>query len=387
MNTTRPWAATLATVGLVAAGGIVAIGLTNLLDRSSVPTDTGTLEWSVVQFPATNLDAITAVDGRLVMTGADADGPAAWTSNDGLGWRRSTVVIRDQDNLRAEFLSMGIVSGHGDQLVALGHRMIASRDYWETALWTSSDGGESWVEGPEGSFLGTLDVVATDVGYVALGQGPDGIPAVWTSQTGVEWQRVADEFPFGDASVSAIAARDGQIVAVGARPDEAGPGPAMAWVSSDGVQWEPIILSGPVAGSAFDVVATDTGFVAVGSQLGELAGAVAWLSTDGREWRTVVLDRDGEILPTFAAASGGQFVAIGGRSLGRGTGRAAWFVLSPSQPPIPLDLDGGVRGLVGYRDRYVAVVDRGGPTMQTDCGPQLIVGLRRGTPRPDLSVE
>jgi hypothetical protein len=212
------------------------------------PAEIGPKEWPVVQFPATSLDAITVVDGRLVMTGEDADGPAAWISEDGFSWRRSKVVVTNQENLRAEFLSMGIVSGHGDQLVALGNRLIASRDYWETALWTSSDGGESWVEGPEGSFQGTLDVVATGVGYVALGQGPNAIPAVWTSQTGVEWKRVADEFPFGDASVSALAVRGGQIVAVGARLDEAGPGPAMAWLSSDGVQWKPIILSGSDAG-------------------------------------------------------------------------------------------------------------------------------------------
>lgn len=364
MNDSRGWVATVATVGLVA--GCAMLGR----------------EGSVVPFTgATSLDSITSVDGRLVLTGADAEGPAAWISDDGLGWERSAVVIRNQDNLRAEFLSMGVVSGHGDQLVALGHRMIASRDYWETALWISRDGGASWEDAPNGSFpQGTLDVVATDVGYVALGQGPDGIPAVWTSPTGLEWQLVADDSVFGNASVSALAVHDGRIVAVGARPHGAGPGPAMAWLSSDGARWEPIILSGPDAGNAVDVIATDTGFVAVGSQLGELTGAVAWRSSDGRTWQAVVLDRSGEISVGLVAASESRFVAIGGRSLGRGTGRTGFFVLSPSQPPIPLELDGAVRGITALGDRYVAIASCGGPF--EDCLPHLIIGLLPGTPQP-----
>lgn len=388
LPTGRPtWVRSIATGGLMVAAVIVAaIGVRYLLDHRPGATEPGVLEWSVVQFSDSGvLDSITSLDGRLVLAGADADGPAVWISQDGFAWGRSKVVINNQANRDAEFLSMGIVSGHGDELIALGHRRISDGNTvnWEAALWTSRDGGRNWEDAPEGPVpAGTLDVVAIDDGYVALGQGPNGLPAVWTSPSGIDWTLVADASAFGEASVEALAVRDGQIVAVGARLTQTGPGMAMAWRSSDGVQWEPIVLSGDDSGNATDVIAADSGFVAVGSQIGAVTGAVAWQSTDGITWRTVVLNEGGDIGAGSVATLGDQFVAIGGRLLEMTTGRTAWSILSPSGRGIPLDLDGDVRGLAGYGDRFVGIgaADCG---LVDQCAALLFFGLPVGTPWPE----
>jgi len=388
-RTRRPtWVRIIAPGALmVVAVIVVAIGVPYLLDRRQGTTEPGVLEWSVVQFSESGvLDSITSLDGRLLLAGADADGPAVWISRDGFGWDRSAVVVRNKKNLDAEFLSMGIVSGHGDQLVALGNRRIndGGSVYWETALWISRDGGENWQDAPEGSVPhGTLDVVAIERGYVALGQGPDGIPTVWASQNGVDWRLLADDSTFGDASVGALAVHGGQIVAVGARLSQAGPGAAMAWRSRDGVEWEPIVLSGDDSGNVFDVTATNSGFVAVGFQTGVVTGAVAWQSTDGLVWHEVLLNRGGDIAAGSVATLGDQFVAIGGMLLERTTGRTAWSILSPSEPAIPLELDGQVLGIVGYRDRYVGI-GAAGCGLLADCSPLLFFGLPPGTSRPEL---
>lgn len=372
---------------IVAAVLVVAIGVPYLLDRRPAATQPGAMEWSVVPFSESGvLDSITSLDGRLLLAGADADGPAVWISRDGgFGWERSAVVVRNQENQDAEFLSMGIVSGHGDQLVALGNRRIndGGDRHWETALWISRDGGQNWVDAPEGSVpQGTLDVVATDRGYVALGQGPNGIPTVWTSQTGIDWQQVADEATFGEATVEALAIHDGQIIAVGARLSPSGSNPAMAWRSRDGVEWEPIGLSGEDSALAADVVSTDSGFVAVGNQRGVVTGAVAWQSSDGFAWHEVVLDRGGGVSAWFVAASGDQVVAIGGLLLELSTGRTAWSILSPSEPARPLELDGEVLGIASYGDRYVGIgTTRCWPS--ADCSPVLFFGLPPGTSRPE----
>jgi hypothetical protein len=378
----------IAQVGvIVVAVMVVAVGLPFLLDHRPGATDSGPLEWSAVQFSESGvLDSITSLGGQLLLAGADADGPAVWISRDGgFGWDRSTVVVRNQQNRDATFLSMGIISGHGDQLLALGHRSITkgNTSSWETALWISHDGGENWEDAPEGSVpQGTLDVVATDRGYVALGQGPNGIPTVWTSGTGMDWRLVASDSTFGDATVEALAVNDGQIVAVGARLSQSSPSTAMAWRSRDGVEWEPIALSRDDSAAAVDVIATDSGFVAVGSQRGVVTGAVAWQSSDGLTWQEVVLDRGGDIGAGFVAALGDRFIAIGGKLLELSTGRMAWSILSPSGPPIPLEFTGQVLGIVAYGDRYVGI-GSADCFLLPKCASLLIFGVPPGTTWPE----
>jgi hypothetical protein len=82
-------------------------------------------------------------------------------------------------------------------------------------------------------------------------------------------------------SAHAIAARDGRFVIVGDSSDFNDPGPAVFW-SDSGVDWQP-----PPAGdrpdsvNVTDVIATRDGFIAVGIRRDGLG---AWRSVDGRTW-------------------------------------------------------------------------------------------------------
>ena len=224
---------------------------------------------------------------------------------------------------------------------------------------------------------GTLDVVRLDKGYVALGQGPNGVSAIWKSRDGQTWELVSDDATFDSTIVEAIAVHDGQVVAVGGTLTESGPSPAVAWRSTDAVHWERIVLSGADSGNAFDIAASESGFTAVGPRNGAVMGAVAWQSSDGRQWREIVLSR-GNYGATFVGAAGDSFVALGGGSWQKGgCPSQAWSIFSSVQGAIPLNFDGEVVGLVGYRDRYIGIGTTG-------CGPfgysslSLIFGLPPG---------
>jgi hypothetical protein len=368
--------------GLVLAAALVAIGAL-WLARGPAKIDGTNLEWSVAQFAASgNLDSITVLNGKLVMAGADDDGPAIWISQDGLGWGRSSVATRGAANQRADFLSMGFVSGHADQLIALGHRSVThgTASSWEPALWTSDDGGKRWVDALDSSLpQGTLEVVPTADGYVALGQGPNGDPAVWKSQDGLEWRLVSTYATFGAATVEGMAVRHGRLVAVGADLGQAGPGAAMAWWSDDGVTWERVDLSAERAGNSVDVAATDEGFVAVGS-VRDPAAAIAWRSTDGVTWHQVALNGGGGSLAALVAASADQFVAVGGGgSWERGPSptRADLSILSLTGAAISLEQVNEVTGIVAYGDRYVGIGSVG-CGLTGECLPYLIWGLPPG---------
>lgn len=373
----------------VLAGLAIGAGVVYVLERSPKGTDATDLRWSSVQWSASGvLDSITVLNGRLFIAGADDEGPAVWTSEDGFGWARASVTVRSRPNREADFLSMGNLARHGEQLVAIGHRRIndGTSTHWEAALWTSEDGGRTWVDALENSLpQGTLDVVASEQGYVALGQGLNGIPAVWTSQDGLEWSLESDALTFGDASVEALAVHNGQIVAVGVGLSQAGSSPAMAWHTRDGASWLPVTLGSGDLGRAADVIATDTGFIAVGTQQGTSTSAIAWQSDDGITWHEVVLNSDADIGAGFVAQADDQFVAIGGELLEQTTGRTKWFVLSPSRPALPLEFEGEVRGMAGYGDRYVGigVADCGGLVLYGMCPTQLIWGLPPGTQFPE----
>ena len=56
------------------------------------------------------------------------------------------------------------------------------------------------------------------------------------------------------------------------------------------------------------------------------------------------------------------------------TGRTAWSILSPSEPAIPLELDGDVRGFASYRDRYVGIAIANCSRLG-QCAPLLFFGL------------
>lgn len=112
-----------------------------------------------------------------------------------------------------------------------------------------------------------------------------GAAAVWTSEEGVAWQRIAhDENRFGgreSQEMRAVAAKGEVAVAVG----RDGRHTAM-WASQDGREWQRLPGERDVMGSVEAVVAGGPGMVAVGLN-SALGVASAWASEDGAVWMRV----------------------------------------------------------------------------------------------------
>ncbi len=124
------------------------------------------------------------------------------------------------------------------------------------------------------------DVVFAAGRYIAVGRSA-GRAAAWTSPDGLTWSRLRIVSAKGE--MAALAAGHGRVVAVGAVG-----GRAAAWVSCDGRSWSRVGALPLPAGATTelrDVVATSTGFVAVGNAWrGSTPSAMALVSRDGIRW-------------------------------------------------------------------------------------------------------
>ena len=172
---------------------------------------------------------------------------------------------------------------------------------------------------------------------------------VWTSADGATWELVPDSPVFELASMHAVAARPGRLVAVGnllpeSEEFEGQVDPrAAAWTSGDGVTWR--LIEGVPFFS--DVVASADGFVA--SALNG-ANPEIWGSDDGRAWRRLAGRADlgdGSIDRLLVLDDGGM-VAVG-RS-------EAFGVESPTYEPADAAVwrspDGGAWSRVGDQDAF-----------------------------------
>lgn len=143
-----------------------------------------------------------------------------------------------------------------------------------------------------------LTVASTDHGWMIGGQRNERDAAVWVSADASNWTVAADvEGAFGDALspygedgwrfISGFASRDGRTVAVGFEDlavNWAGGAEhriAAAWYSDDGESWrrvehDPGLFDSFAFNEMRAVVATSTGFVAVGTDV--------WTSPDGQNW-------------------------------------------------------------------------------------------------------
>jgi hypothetical protein len=177
----------------------------------------------------------------------------------------------------------------------------------DAAVWISQD-GRSWgriahdEEVLGGPGVQRMDAVAAfPDGVVAVGlQNVDGDAdgAVWLSPDGLRWSRVAHvESVFGgtgNQAIQAVTAVDGGLVAVGVDNAE-GSLDGAVWWSSDGQAWQRIqdddALGGPGDQIMMSVCAVPDGVVAVGVETGsaesEELRAAVWWSEDGRTWERI----------------------------------------------------------------------------------------------------
>ena len=168
-------------------------------------------------------------------------------------------------------------------------------------------GGYHWVQVDPAQFggVGLQAVTATpDARLFAIGdwvsaEAPDGTPrhpTAWTSSDGSAWFRQPDSQGFvsrrsnWEEVVLDIVPDGPGFVAVGMEQlSDASTADAAAWFSPDARTWTRAKVADGIGRTMDQVVATDTGFVAIGEagydfHGGFGAGTAIWTSPDGRTW-------------------------------------------------------------------------------------------------------
>ena len=280
-------------MGSVTGGGpgLVAVGGDG--GDAVVWTSVDGVTWSRVPdeeslFAGWTMASITVGGPGLVAVGYDT-GPslaatsAVWTSVDGIAWSR---VAHDEAVFGGAAMFSVTVGGPG--LVAVGQTEGPRTDE-DAVVWTSVD-GTTWtrvahdemVFGGEGAQRMT-SVTAGGPGLVAVGwreyfhsEYVSLSAAVWTSPDGFTWSQVPhDETAFGGAVVSSVTATGPGLVAVGTRDSRSGPDAAV-WTSVDGINWTRVPQDEALGtGLMWDLINTDSGLVAVGS---DGTNAAVWVA-------------------------------------------------------------------------------------------------------------
>lgn len=351
------------------------------------------LHWSVEAFlPETGAQpgAIGRVGDRLIVTGRDRDGSAAWYSDDGgADWQRASIVGGDDEGRP---VALGAVAGGADRLLSLGWVTVGANDAdRRSVLWASTDAGMTWERIADDAVpLRLHDLTSGGPGFVAVGNanpsnsgGPDLEPphaAVWVSADGREWERLPDEAAFQLSRVNAITGRAGTLVAVGSVRVGEEDVPAI-WRSSDGRQWSRAQLSAS-PGAIESIAAGPNGFVAVGSSSEDGQRAMAWLSADGETWAALTLDEAGGGVATGVAVNALGFVAIGTSTQSVDAPRFVWFVPAGGVASRQ-DATAEVSDVVGTADLFIGV---GGCGPLADCySHSLVIGRPVTAAQPDAS--
>lgn len=261
--------------------GFVAVGFDGT-DRAMVWVSIDGLEWKAVPysivFAKASMAGVASSNGRLVavgrdLTSIDDERAAAWTSRDGVVWRR--IVGPDLEG--AQMIS--VVPG-GPGFVAVG-TLLEGVD--ASAVWTSVD-GESWSLVPQqtdlaGSFM--WSVASGGPGLVATGwhRNPEPSLAFWTSVDGRTWTRSPDVSNGDGFQGRSVVDMGGKLVAVG---DLVTGGAAAIWSSADGISWRRV--GDPTAfedASLAAIARIPDGIIASGYQGTD---AAAWISSDAEAW-------------------------------------------------------------------------------------------------------
>jgi len=249
--------------------------------------------------------------GVGVRGGAPNEGPQIWISTDLRNWQ----AVADPQVFPGQVYISSAAVGPGG-IVAVG------REDSRAQAWFSVD-GRSWHAVRQDSF-GDGMAMAVEygaAGYVAVGYSVAGDgtanAAVWRSSDGLTWHGTPAAEGFAATSLMGIAFAHGLEVAVGVTshgigPDTGGTTMAWAWRSLDGVDWSRAELPSGDHSYVRDVVASENGFIAVGSGP---QGPQVWVSDAGDDWQLL----DAEAFPgasdrgglTSVIASGDRLVAMG----------------------------------------------------------------------------
>jgi nitrite reductase/ring-hydroxylating ferredoxin subunit len=240
------------------------------------------------------------------MAGDDEAGAYAWITDDGVNWERRRQNLPEWCSGFFE----GVVV-FGDRLVVPCKILDRDGDSSRIGVATTSD-LESWTvtpiteSGPWWSAVlgagphGTVVLQANEGGNLDNTRGQT--MRTWTSSDLDTWTPIDGETPdtMVDGGAAAIRTFDDHIVVTGVFNDYSQAGPAdpprmfpAIWVSTDGAPFVRTLLGsgdGSTTSSAavMDMVATDSGYVAVGTA-GDPASGVVWTSPDLVEWAAVTV--------------------------------------------------------------------------------------------------
>lgn len=258
--------------------------------------------------------------GACSSEGEALEGDAAvWITTDGLTW----VRVADPDLGGPGTQQMTGITSWDRGLVAVGSSALHDRDY-DARIWLSED-GTGWrmvtdpnLGGPGSQFINS--VAAAGTGLIAVGnsdEGGDLDVVVWTSNDGVEWERITSPdlggpgdqviWPFGNP----VMVTDELILVSGMDNDH-----AAIWASTDGRVWSKVDASDVLGGRGEHVI---SGLVAAGSGsvLGVGSGdldAAVWTSVDRTTWTRTdrsVFEVPGQQQMTGVIATENGFVAVG----------------------------------------------------------------------------
>lgn len=323
-RTTRPTAGALLTIAILAAacappGSALPSGAPSRSPSAPSPSASPqALEWRKAdRFPATvegsAVTGVTATATGFVGVGFDGGSRAqVYLSADGRSWTLASHSAAFDDAVM-----IGVTS-RGRRLVAVG-RDVTSIEHDVAAAWTSED-GIAWRRSSREDLDGgqMVRVVPGGPGFVAVGnvRGTDAA-AVWMSADGMRWQRVAHQASLDRAFMWDVTATPQGLVASGWRRD---PEPSAAiWLSRDGREWT---LGSVAGGQGFQIRAVSAfggRFVAAGD-LERGHQAAVWTSDDGRAWTRVSAGTFGGASITTLLPIGDQLIALGGR----GGSAAVW---------------------------------------------------------------
>ena len=310
-------------------GGLVAVGSVTrgLSSIGAIWRSTDGIEWqrmahnpevfgSLAEGTNVAVRAVASDADGYVAVGTSGDSAVAWTSLDGMTWDVHVLQATDGDIMwptgleRVESGWIATGSETDRTRPPEGNQVVSTVVHSQGGIWWSLD-GRDWQRVESDSLVSATsnlhvqDVLQTEAGLYAVGteawdpvSKSDG--AIWFSDDGLAWNRVevSDAFGPGETGIVGIAERDGLLVAIGSSRNA-----ARIWHSTDGDSWtvahEEIPTGEETWIVAQAVVATDTGFVAVGVSIARqedgsspIYRIVSWQSTDGIAWSLVESAQD-----------------------------------------------------------------------------------------------
>ncbi len=272
--------------------------------------------------------------------GIVAAGYGIWFSTDGVEWRQAiwsgeAIPAAPEPGSVVVLPSVSDVIATNDGFVAVGSTPDED-GHPVAAVWTSAD-GMRWERSsraelepatppiPAGvsTARGTISAVtSTPLGLVAVGRVFNGqfidgtlLPnpwdfAVWTSEDGTQWRRVASSHAFGvtrgsNTRLTGVFTHGSKIYAVAA-----GGGTTIIWESDDASHWDQVTR---FEGDISEVIETQRSLIATGSAFdGGDQSSVIWRATDPASW-TIVYRGSAMSYAGFSsiASKGRSILAIG----------------------------------------------------------------------------